>query len=63
MLYKNELIQSFLSGDMRALARTVSMFEAGDLQSLQLLAAFAREGKRARLIGITGPPGAGKSTL
>ncbi|MBT9154420.1 MAG: putative GTPase [Firmicutes bacterium] len=63
MLYKNELIQSFLSGDMRALARTVSMVEAGDLQSLQLLAAFAREGKRARLIGITGPPGAGKSTL
>jgi len=37
--------------------------ESGGVRAENLLAAVAKEGKRARLIGITGPPGAGKSTL
>jgi len=61
--FNDEHISAFLRGDMRALARAISMVEAGDVQAEHLLAALTREGQRARLIGITGPPGAGKSTL
>lgn len=63
MPYTSELIQSFLSGDVRALARAVSVVETDDLEAPKLLAALTRCAMRARLIGVTGPPGAGKSTL
>ena len=52
-----------LGGDPRALARAISLIEdespAGDELLRQL---FVRTGQ-AYLIGVTGPPGAGKSTL
>ena len=51
------------SGDARALARAISVIEDHAPESLELLKAlFAYSGK-ARVIGITGAPGAGKSTL
>ncbi len=55
------LLQQIRSGDRKALARTISLIEneyRGYEQLLQLLPA-----SQARIIGITGPPGAGKSTL
>jgi GTPase len=57
------LIDRMLAGDRVALARVISRVEneAPDAQPL-LDALFARTG-RARRVGITGPPGAGKSTL
>ena len=56
-------IAAIRTGDRRALARAISIVEDGRSSSAQLLAdAFARP-DRAFRIGITGAPGAGKSTL
>ena len=57
------LIARVSSGDPRALARAISMVENRATGWSELLKAlFPRTGK-ARVIGMTGPPGAGKSTL
>ncbi len=59
----SELIQRLLSGDRRALARLLSHVEnRTELGREAVRAAFGRTG-RAHVVGITGPPGAGKSTL
>lgn len=56
-------ISEFQKGDLRALARMISLCEDGDPQILEaLIKAYHLSGK-ANVIGITGPPGAGKSTL
>ena len=58
-----EVSQRLLAGDTRALARSLSWLEDGDPRGREVLrAAWPRTG-RARVIGITGSPGAGKSTL
>ena len=51
------------SGDRASIARAVSLIERGDLRCVKLLDAIADERGCAYRIGITGPPGAGKSTL
>ncbi len=58
-----EIIRRTLAGDRVALARAISWVENEAPDSVRLLdACFERSG-RARRVGITGPPGAGKSTL
>ncbi|MDI3341499.1 MAG: methylmalonyl Co-A mutase-associated GTPase MeaB [Sphaerobacter sp.] len=57
------LIERFLAGDRRALARLLSHVEnRTELGRRAVREAFARTG-RAHVVGVTGPPGAGKSTL
>jgi len=57
------LAERVLTGDPRAIARAISLIEDEDPASADLVRRiFARTG-RAYLIGVTGPPGAGKSTL
>jgi LAO/AO transport system kinase len=57
------LAERVLAGDPRAIARAISLIEDEDPASADLIAQiFSRTG-RAYLIGVTGPPGAGKSTL
>jgi len=51
------------SGDPRALARVITAVENRSPESSQLLRALFPHSGRARMIGITGAPGAGKSTL
>ena len=52
-----------LAGDARAIARAISLIEDESPGAADLVGAiFARTG-RAYLVGVTGPPGAGKSTL
>jgi LAO/AO transport system kinase len=52
-----------LAGDPRAVARAISLIENENPSGAELVrSVFARTG-RAYLIGVTGPPGAGKSTL
>jgi LAO/AO transport system kinase len=52
-----------LAGDPRAVARAISLIEDESPAGIDLIGRiFARTG-RAYLVGITGPPGAGKSTL
>src|SRR5215467_12011510 len=50
-------------GDPRALARAITAIENGAPESLKLLKALFPDTGKARVIGITGAPGAGKSTL
>jgi LAO/AO transport system kinase len=51
------------SGDARALARAISTVENRAPQSAELLKALFPHSGKARILGLTGPPGAGKSTL
>ncbi|HLI52676.1 MAG TPA: methylmalonyl Co-A mutase-associated GTPase MeaB, partial [Thermomicrobiaceae bacterium] len=58
-----DLIERFLEGDRRALSRLISQVESRtSLGSEAIRRSFDRTGS-AHLVGITGPPGAGKSTL
>ena len=58
-----EIIEGVRSGTTRALARAVTLVERDDPAADRLLAEIYPQTGRARVIGITGSPGAGKSTL
>jgi LAO/AO transport system kinase len=51
------------AGDVLAIARMISYLERGALDVAADVAELYRAGGRARVIGVTGPAGAGKSTL
>ena len=57
------LIDRARQGDRRALARAITLVEDQRAGDRTLLAAAYRSGGGARITGITGAPGAGKSTL
>lgn len=59
----DELLKSFDAGKVPALARAVSIVENHRHGYDELLGALHSRTGRARRIGITGPPGAGKSTV
>ena len=52
-----------LAGDPRAIARAISLIEDDHPAAAALIRALFPHTGRASLVGITGPPGAGKSTL
>ncbi len=54
---------ALLAGDRRAVARTISLVEHGTVDPRVLSGALAPHLGRAHVLGITGAPGAGKSTL
>lgn len=56
-------VERVRSGDPRGVARLISMVEREDPERLAVLKALHAYGGRAHVVGITGPPGAGKSTL
>src|SRR5438270_1021972 len=56
-------VERIRAGDVRALARAISSIENSDAQSLELLKAIFPHSGAARVLGLTGSPGAGKSTL
>jgi len=59
----SSLADRVIAADPRAIARAISLIEDEDPSSADLIRAiFSRTG-RAYLVGVTGPPGAGKSTL
>jgi LAO/AO transport system kinase len=57
------LAQAVLTGDARSLARAISLVEDETPAGIDLVRAIFTHTGHAYLIGITGPPGAGKSTL
>ena len=57
------VIERALSGDGRALARLVSLAENGGPGLRPVMKALAPRSGRARVIGLTGAPGVGKSTV
>lgn len=59
----SELIDATLGGDRRALARIISRVEEGHHIAPELLAGLYPRGGHAHVIGLTGAPGAGKSTI
>jgi LAO/AO transport system kinase len=56
-------IEQLRAGDVRALARAISVVENRDPGWSELLKALFPHTGHARVIGLTGAPGAGKSTL
>jgi LAO/AO transport system kinase len=60
---QRQLLESFERGEARALARAISWVENARPGFEALLSALHDRVGRAHRIGITGPPGAGKSTL
>ncbi len=56
-------LEAIRRGDRRAVAQALSAVESGRARGADLLDALAGSLGRARRIGVTGPPGAGKSTL
>jgi LAO/AO transport system kinase len=57
------LAERVLAGDPRAMARAISFIEDGNPSGAALVRAIFGMTGRAYIVGVTGPPGAGKSTL
>ena len=57
------LLPELLAGQRRAVARAISLIEQGASGAPALVAALAPHLGRAHVLGLTGSPGAGKSTL
>jgi len=57
------LAQRLLEGDKRALARAITLIENDDPAGWELVREVFPSTGRARIVGFTGPPGVGKSTL
>jgi LAO/AO transport system kinase len=58
-----DLAESLLAGDRRALARAISLVENDDPEGWALVREVYPRTGRASVVGFTGPPGVGKSTL
>ena len=58
-----ELAEDVLRGDLRALARAATLIENQGPSAARLLIDIVPHAGRALILGITGAPGAGKSTL
>ncbi len=57
------LADAVRTGEPRAVARALSVVERGGIEAEALLGALGSSTGRAWIIGVTGPPGAGKSTF
>jgi LAO/AO transport system kinase len=58
-----ELIERLLTGDRRAIARLITIIENDGAEAQEALAALYPHTGRAHIVGVTGAPGTGKSTL
>lgn len=58
-----ELVAKALAGNRRAISRLITVVEAGDAQARRALALVYPHTGRAHIVGVTGAPGTGKSTL
>ena len=59
----DELVRGVRAGDRRALARAITLVENGDAAAYPLVRELYPDTGRAYTIGVTGPPGVGKSSL
>jgi LAO/AO transport system kinase len=58
-----DLVAGFRSGDVRALARAITLVEQRDPAVRELMASFSVRDRPPVVLGFTGAPGTGKSTL
>lgn len=56
-------IKKIIAGDKPAIARAISLVENEHSRAIKLLSAISTHTGKAHRIGVTGPPGVGKSTL
>ena len=61
--HKQSLAQRLLAGDKRALARAITLVENDDPEGWALVSEVYPHTGKAAMLGFTGPPGVGKSTL
>ena len=59
----DQLVAGVRAGDRRALARAISLVEDGDPLAYPLVQEVYPSTGRAAIVGVTGPPGVGKSSL
>jgi LAO/AO transport system kinase len=59
----DDLTEPLLAGDKRALARAISLVENDDPEGWELVRRVYPKTGRAAMVGFTGPPGVGKSTI
>jgi LAO/AO transport system kinase len=57
------LVEGLLKGDKRAVAKLISLIEDGDAEATEVIREIYGRTGRAYVIGVSGPPGTGKSTL
>ena len=57
------LVQEIKAGDVRSIARLITMVERREPEAIETMKQIYPQCGRAHLIGITGPPGVGKSCL
>ena len=62
-MIEKALVEKLLNNDRRSVARSISIVEKNDFESAELLKNIYSNIGKAYRIGITGPPGAGKSTI
>jgi LAO/AO transport system kinase len=60
---RERLVQALRTGDRRALARAITLVENGDPLAYEVVSDVYPETGRAYAVGLTGPPGVGKSSL
>jgi len=60
---QDKLVTGVLAGDRRALARAISLVEDRDPRAQEIVRSVYPRTGRAASIGVTGPPGVGKSSL
>jgi len=60
---QDELVSGVLAGDRRALARSISLVEDGEPDGAAIVRRVYPSTGRAASVGVTGPPGVGKSSL
>ena len=58
-----DIADRLLAGEQRALSRLITMLERGDPAAAAVMQSIDPHTGRAYTLGITGPPGAGKSTI
>ncbi|MCB2100566.1 MAG: methylmalonyl Co-A mutase-associated GTPase MeaB [Rhodobacterales bacterium] len=58
-----DLVPGVLAGETRAVARMISLAEGGRAASRAAMKAIYRRAGRAHVVGLTGVPGSGKSTM
>jgi len=63
MLPVDELVKGVLNQKRRYLARLISLIEDEDSQAMEALSQLYKHTGKGHIIGVTGPPGSGKSSI
>jgi len=62
-IYIETLVSRCIEGEVRAVARLITLLENQNREAYAALYRLKDHAGKAQIVGITGPPGAGKSTL